>query len=102
MGKHRFYDPVFKAHIVLEVLQGRKTKARACSENNIAPSLLTYWTERLIERSPRLFVTKSQRENIKKQAHITELERIVSELNSELTALKNCESIYPLSDNEKP
>ena len=94
MSKHQIYGPEFKARVVLEVLQGPKTRSQVCTENKLAPSLHTYWTKRFIERSPQLFAIKPQRQNIEKQIHMTEIERLISELNLELTALKNSKGIY--------
>lgn len=100
MSKHRYYDPAFKANVVLKALQGQKTKAQISREYDIATSLLTYWMEKFVERSPQLFIMK--RGSIEKQMHIAEIERIVGELNSELTALKNYESIYQSPEKRTP
>ena len=100
MGKHKTYDPGFKANVVLEALQGPKTKAQICREHGITISLLTYWMKKFVERSPQLFITK--RESTEKQIHIVELEQIVDELSSKLAALKSYESIFQSSKVRKP
>ena len=57
MGKYRTYDAELKARVVLEALQGQKTAAQICRENDIADDLLARWKREFLERAPELFRT---------------------------------------------
>lgn len=90
MGKHKSYDPEFKAKVVLESLQGSKTAAQLCREHGIAADLLSRWRQHLVERSPQLF---SEPKRSEEQERIAELERLIGQLTVELSASKKVSSM---------
>jgi transposase len=91
MGKHRQYSPEFKLKVVLEVLQGQKSQAQVCRENNIADELLSRWRQEFLERAPGLFA--SSRSALLEQQRNAELERLVGQLTLELNAAKKLSSL---------
>lgn len=91
MGKYREYDAAFKARVVLEALQGRKSLAEICRENGIASDLLCRWRDAFVERAPELFKTKHERSA--EEERIAELERLVGQLTLELSAAKKLSSL---------
>ena len=90
MGKHKSYDPEFKAKVVLESLQGSKTSAQLCREHGIAADLLSRWRQQLVERSSQLF---SEPKRSVEQERIADLERLIGQLTVELSAAKKVSSV---------
>ena len=92
MGKHKQYSPDFKVKVVLESLQGQKSQAQVCRENNVADELVSRWRQEFLERAPEIFSTARTRSA--EQARIIELERLVGQLTLEANILKK---VSPLS-----
>ena len=86
MGKHKQYSPKFKVNVVLESLQGQKSQAQVCRENNVADELVSRWRQEFLERAPEIFATGRPRSA--EQERIVELERLVGQLTLKLNILK--------------
>ena len=61
MGRHRKFSPEFKVKVVLEALQGQKSAAQICRENNLAATQLNDWQTEFLTRAPQLFASPSSR-----------------------------------------
>lgn len=90
MSKHRSYAPELKARVVIEALQGGKSLAQICRENNIAEDLLCHWRKLFLERAPQMF-TEPKRSD--EQERIAELERLLGQAMVELNAAKKVSSL---------
>lgn len=86
MGKHKQYSPEFKFKVVVESLQGQKTQAQVCRENNVADELVSRWRQEFLQRGPEIFSTAHT--HSAEQERIIELERLVGQLTLELNILK--------------
>ncbi len=91
MGKHRHYAPDFKARIVLEVLQGEKSQAQICRENNLADDLVTHWRHEFLAHAVEVFQAGHNRSA--EQQRLVELERLVGQLTLELSILKKASTL---------
>lgn len=85
------YSPQLKAKVVIEAIQGQKSAAQVCRENNIAQDLLSRWKQTFLERASLLFVTSKVRSE--EQRRIEELERLVGKLTFELELSKKVLSL---------
>ncbi len=91
MGRHRKFSPEFKVKVVLEALQGQKSAAQICRENNLAATQLSDWQAEFLTRAPQVFASPSSRSA--EQARIAELERLIGQLTLELAILKKASSL---------
>jgi transposase len=92
MGKHKQYSPEFKVKVVLESLQGQKSQAQVCRENNVADELVSRWRQEFLERASEIFATARTRSA--EQERITELECLVGQLTLELNILKKASNLW--------
>lgn len=92
MGKHKQYSPEFKFKVVIETVQGQKTQAQVCRENNVADELVSRWRQEFLERGPEIFSTARTRSA--EQERIVELERLVGQLTLELNILKKVSNLW--------
>lgn len=92
MGKHKQFSPEFKVKVVLEALQGQKSQAQVCRENNVADELVSRWRQEFLERAPEIFMTARTRSA--EQERITELERLVGQQTLELNILKKASPLW--------
>jgi transposase len=90
VGKHRSYAPELKARVVIEALQGGKSLAQICRENNVAGDLLCHWRKLFLERAPQVFAEPKRSDE---QERIAELERLIGQLTVELNAAKKVSSL---------
>ncbi len=92
MGKHKQYSPEFKFKVVVESLQGQKSQAQVCRENNVADELVSRWRQEFLERGPQIFSTARTRSV--EQERIVELERLVGQLTLEVNILKKASNLW--------
>lgn len=95
--KVRNHTAVFKFNLILEVLQGEKTRAEIAREHDIAKSLLYKWEQAFLAKGSEIFSSTDQlqKELASRDEHIADLERIVGQLTIENKLLKKFE--IPLS-----
>ena len=92
MGKHKQYSPDFKFKVFVESLQGQKSQAQVCRENNVADELVSRWRQEFLERGSDIFSTARTRSA--EQERIIELERLVGQLTLELNILKKASNLW--------
>ena len=92
MGQHKQYSPEFKVKVVLESLQGQKSQAQVCRENNVADELVSRWRQEFLGRASEIFTTARTRSA--EQERIVELERLVGQLTLELNILKKASQLW--------
>ncbi len=91
MGTRRTFSPEFKLEVVLESLSGAKSNAQVCREHRLAPTVVSAWKERFVERAPEIFAT--QQSTSTEQQRIAELERLLGRMTLELEVAKKASSI---------
>ena len=91
MGKRREFTPKFKLEVVLEVLSGAKSNAQVCRDHGLAPTVVSAWKERFVERAPGIFATRQSASA--EQQRIAELERLLGRLTLELEVAKKASHI---------
>jgi len=91
MAKRRTFTPEFKFRVILELLSGARTNAQICREHRLAPTVVSDWKERFLERAPAVFSTPRSRSA--EQQRIAELERLVGRLTLELEVAKKASGI---------
>ena len=55
MGKPRKFSPDFKAHVMLEIVSGKKSLAATSREHQIKDTLLHRWKTQFLEGLPEIF-----------------------------------------------
>src|SRR5690349_4932067 len=58
MSEQKLYDSDFKARVVLEALQGRKSIDQLCQDYGIAPDLLARWKDNFVAHAPQVFMNE--------------------------------------------
>ena len=92
MGKRKQYSPEFKFKVVVESLQGQKSQAQVCRENNVVDELVSRWRQEFLERDSEIFSTARTRSA--EQERIVELERLVGQLTLEVNILKKASNLW--------
>jgi transposase len=77
--------------VVLELLTGAKSNAQICREHHLAPTVVSAWKDRFVDRAPGIFST--QQSASAEQQRIAELERLLGRLTLELEVAKKASSI---------
>lgn len=80
------FKPEFKARIVIELLTGETSMARACQKYHLKQPVVSRWKTDFLARAPEVFAGNSQHEA--DQERIAELERLVGRLTMQLEILK--------------
>jgi transposase-like protein len=88
MTKYRKHTAEFKAQIVLEMLSGEKSVAQISREHRIKDSLLYRWKAEFLERVPEVFASGADKEKVRLQDQVAELERLVGRLTMQLEIAK--------------
>ena len=93
--KVRNHTAVFKFKLILEVLQGEKTRAEIAREHDIAKSLLYKWEQAFLAKGPEIFSSTDQfqKELANRDEHIADLERMIGQLTIENKLLKKFETM---------
>ena len=90
MGKYRKYSPETKVRIVLEILRGEKSVAKASRDYQIKDSLLYRWKDEFLEGGKQAFTFgQTSRAGAPERTNTAELERQVGKYN----ATGNCKKI---------
>ena len=82
------YTPASKAKIVTELLKEEKTLAQLSSEFEVSSKQLTRWKNHALTKLPHLFETKSDQNQEKYEAKITELYAEIGRLTTQVNWLK--------------
>ena len=54
-GARRKHNGAFKARVVIEAIQGKRTISEIASEYGIHPNQITTWKRQLLEKLPEIF-----------------------------------------------
>lgn len=89
--RRRQFKPEFKARIVIDLLTGTTTMAKACQKYHLKQPVVSRWKADFLERAPEVFAGNAQHEA--DQARIAELERLLGRLTMEIEILKKAERL---------
>jgi transposase-like protein len=95
-GKHRQHSPEFKAKVVLELLQGKKTASKICRTHKLNVNVLNRWRNEFVQKASSIFEQVELRSE--EEQKIAELEQLVGQLTMRLEIAKNLDF---LGSNEK-
>lgn len=84
--RRRQFEPEFKARIVIGLLTGTTSMAKACQKYHLKQQVVSRWKTDFLERSAEVFAGNAQHEA--DQERIAELERLVGRLTMQLEILK--------------
>lgn len=84
----RTLTPQFKVQIVLEALKEEKTLAEIAREYDIHPQLISQWKRQFLCLAPKIFESKSRREQTRESRKMEELEKIIGRQAIEIQFLK--------------
>lgn len=90
MAKHRKFTAEFKAKVVLEILDGKRSAAEVCREYGLKPDLVSKWKATFLGNAPKLFESETADPQ---QARIQELERLVGQQALELEIAKKASQL---------
>ena len=98
MTKRRKFTPELKARVVLEMISGMRTSAEACREYQLKPQVLSGWRAKFLEHAATVFersnrCSEEQVPEVRAQARVAELERLVGRLTLELGVAKKASSV---------
>ena len=85
--------------MVLEELAGVKDKGEICQEYRLRPQVLSRWREEFAERAPEIFATERGRGD--EQERITDLERMLGQLTTELEVARKASTILTSLSSRK-
>ena len=88
MGKNRKYSPETKVRIVLEILRGEKSVAKASRDYQIKDSLLYRWKDEFLEGGKQAFTFGQAAAQKRRADKVAELERLVGKLTMQLEIAK--------------
>ena len=88
MGKNRKYSAETKVRIVLELLRGEKSVAKASRDYQIKDSLLYRWKGEFLEGGKQAFTFGQATEQKRRADKVAELERLVGKLTMQLEIAK--------------
>ncbi len=91
MNKRNQYTAEFKAKVILEVLREEATVNEIASRHGISPVMISRWKKEFVERASEVFKkgpSEAEKELVKEQGHVAELERKVGQLTYEVDWLK--------------
>jgi transposase-like protein len=91
--KRRTFTAEFKAHVVLDLLSGKRSQAELCREHQLSPSLLALWKDTFQERLPLLF--EGEERLSQERGRIAQLEQLVGRQALELEILKKASGLLP-------
>ena len=89
----RNHTAVFKFKLILQVLQGEKSRTEIAREHDIAKSLLYKWEQAFLAKGSEIFSSSDsyQKELSGRDEHIADLERMMGQLTIENKLLKKFE-----------
>lgn len=91
MNKRNNYPPEFKSKVILEVLREEATVNEIAAKYGIHPVMLSRWKQEFVERASEVFKkgpSDAEKELVKEQRHVAELEQKVGQLTYEVDWLK--------------
>ena len=91
MRRRRRFTPEFKAKVVLEILAGARSPAKACRKRALSSTLLGLWRATFLERAHTLFQPDEQRDE--DQACIVELEQLLGRATRQIEILKKASTL---------
>ena len=88
MGTARKFSPEFKAQVVLEIVSGRKSLAKASREYQIKDTVLHRWKTQFLEGMPDIFAPGQPAEQKRLRDRIADLERLAGKQALQLEIAK--------------
>ena len=88
MGKPRKFSPDFKAHVMLEIVSGKKSLAATSREHQIKDTLLHRWKTQFLEGLPEIFAPGQPAEQKRLRDRVAELERLAGKQALQLEVAK--------------
>jgi putative transposase len=89
----RSFSPDFKAQIVRDLLSGKRSQAEVCRAEQLSPSLVALWKDRVLDQLAALFHGEDRLSQ--EQTRIGELEQLVGRQALELEILKKASRRLP-------
>jgi len=81
------YSPKLKFQVVLELLQGEKTKSQVARAYGVHPNSASTWKRKFMEKGPEVFAKDSTVAEYERR--IAELEQLLGKKEIEIALLKN-------------
>lgn len=91
--KRRGFSAEFKFERVIEALQGEKSSAQICREQEISETLLSRWKQEFLERGAEVFERNGDKRRDEAEQRVADLERMVGKLALENEVLKKASSV---------
>jgi len=88
MVSRRSFHRDFKLGLCSEIVDGRLSKARACREHDLSPSMLDRWVEQYRRLGPEAFPNSTGQEQLSQERRVHELEALVGRQALEIEFLK--------------
>jgi transposase len=93
ISTRRVHTPQFKLTVTLEAMQ-KQDMAGVARRYGITHGLLTKWKQHVVTHGHRLFETTPNKEIIKLQKRVAQLEQMIGQREVELALLKNFSDFY--------
>jgi transposase-like protein len=92
--KRNRYTAQFKFDVALDATKGMKTISELAGERGVHPNQITLWKRQLLEEGPRVFGSRSVREQREQESAQAELFEQIGRLRMELEWLKKKAARY--------